>query len=362
MIYLITGQPGHGKTLRAVELAVQFVEQGREVYAHGIRGLDYAKAGFHELADPTAWESLPDKAVIVLDECYTAFPQRSGASKVPAHVQAMATHRHRGFDFILIAQQASKQIDGFLLGLVERHEHVRRRYGRKVSIILWWDKFSTNLTRSDTKKLWAFPKKIMERNLYESTVEDTTQRKLPWFYYAIPVLLLCLGLAVWRIMAFFSPDAPAGPAAVSSSVPGALLSGSPLQAKRPDDLASFMRPRLAGQPWTAAAFDTRPIVSNPEIYCIAVEDGGCSCITEQGTKHVVEPKICRSIARDGVYNPTRQPRIDAPVPQPVAESRPVLGTVSAGVGESWPAGVGQPVYVPPASPGSWSPESGSSLH
>jgi hypothetical protein len=356
MIYLITGQPGHGKTLRAVQLAVEFVEKGREVYAHGIRGLDFNKAGFRELDDPTKWEDLPDRSVIVLDECYTVFPQRSGASKVPPHVQAMATHRHRGFDFILIAQQAQKQIDGFLLGLVERHEHVRRKFGLKKSVILWWDKFSPNVGSSDTKKLWSFPQKIMERNLYESTVEDTTQRKIPWFYFAIPVLLIAIALMYNRVMSFFQPPTPA-PTAQSASAQRSGFADQP-QLKRPEDIASWVRPRLAGQPWTAPAFDGRSIASNPEIYCIAVEDGGCSCITEQGTKYIVEVKMCRAIARDGVYNPTRQPVQQVPPPpvQTSSEPAPFVPRPLAGVPGA-ARGVGRSVYVPPASAGFGSPDS-----
>lgn len=74
MIYLITGQPGHGKTLRAMQLALEFQAKGRDVYVSGVRGLKTGEAGFFDLEDPKAWTSLPDGAVIVLDECYSAFP------------------------------------------------------------------------------------------------------------------------------------------------------------------------------------------------------------------------------------------------------------------------------------------------
>lgn len=80
--------------------------KGRAVYVHGVRGIDYAAAGFFPLDDPKDWQKLPDGAVVVVDECYSSFPRRMPGAKVPAYVDALATHRHRGFDFILICQQA----------------------------------------------------------------------------------------------------------------------------------------------------------------------------------------------------------------------------------------------------------------
>lgn len=314
MIYLITGQPGHGKTLRAMQLALEFQAQGREIYVSGIRGLKAAEAGFHELADPKQWQDLPDGSVIVLDECYTSFPRRMPGAKVPGYIEAMATHRHRGFDFILICQQAKQQMDGFLLGLVERHEHVRRRFGLQKSVILYWDKFTENTGNSDTKKLWPFPQEVMKRNLYESTVQDTTQRKVPWFFYALPVAVVILVLCVWEVHGFFAAKTKK-PAHQSGQVD---VSGLPLKASqasqfggqnaRPDDIAKWMTPRVPGQLWTAPAFDGQPVVSHPEIYCMALETGECNCITEQGTRYDVGLKVCRKLVYDGgYYNPTRPP-------------------------------------------------------
>lgn len=309
MIYLITGQPGHGKTLRAMQLALDFQAKGRDVYVSGVRGLKAGEAGFLELDDAKSWETLPDGAVVVLDECYSAFPRRMPGAKVPGYVEAMATHRHRGFDFVLICQQAKQQIDGFLLGLVDRHEHVRRRFGLQKSMILSWDKFSENTSDSATKSLWAFPKSVMRRKLYESTVQDTTKRVVPWFVWALPAALLVLGLLVWKVVSWFHPPAPAG-AVQSSSLPvvHSLSGAGGGESRRPDNIIKWMTPRVAGQPWTAPAFDQRPVVSEPEVYCIAYEDGRCGCITDQGTRYHMDVKMCRAMVENGgSYNPTRRP-------------------------------------------------------
>lgn len=358
MIYLETGQPGHGKTLRAMQLALEFQSKGRDVYVHGVRGLKYGETGFIELTDPRKWQDLPDGAVIVLDECYTAFPRRAPGAKVPDYVEAMATHRHRGFDFILICQQAKQQLDIFILGLIDRHEHIRRKFGFNKAVILWWDKFSENLNDSNTKIIWSYPRDVMKRNMYESTVQDTTQKKIPWYIWALPLSVIVLVLLVWKITAFFDPPKPVKVADKPDGKPAMLAGlggGGDQVEKRPDDIAKWLKPRIEGQPWTAPAYDKRPIVSAPELYCIAVDDGRCTCMTEQGTRYLVDVKICRSIASDGAYNPTRAPVQAAQVSQ---QQLPASDSVSSGghpvgVEGGWPAGVGAAEYKPPATPGSW---------
>ena len=56
-------------------------------------------------------------------------------------------------------------------------------------------------------------------------------------------------------------------------------------------------------PWSAPAYDTLEVRSVPKVYCVAVDDGRCSCMTEQGTRYGVEAKRCREIAANGLYNP-----------------------------------------------------------
>lgn len=308
MIYLKTGQPGHGKTLRAVQMALEFKAKGREVYAHGVRGLKYAEAGFHELPDPTKWQDLPDGAVIFIDECYTVFPKGGGTARVPEFIEKLATHRHRGFDFILVCQQASKQLHPFIQGLVDQHEHIRRKFGFKKSVILSWDRYESNTRNSDSKKLWSFPSALMKRNLYESTVQDTTEKRIPWWIFAFPILIALIIYMVHNSKSFWSGKAHGEEATQQQGRPGnhALTSGGDTQIKRPDDLVAWLKPRIEGQPWTAPAYDQRPVVSEPEVFCISVDDGRCRCITEQGTHYVMKPDLCRATASGGAYNPTRR--------------------------------------------------------
>lgn len=49
MIYWFTGQPGHGKTLHAIEKLLEYKDQGRMTFACNIREFDYAKTGVLEM-------------------------------------------------------------------------------------------------------------------------------------------------------------------------------------------------------------------------------------------------------------------------------------------------------------------------
>jgi len=168
--------------------------------------------------------------------------------------------------------------------------------------------------------------------------------------------MLALVLLVSRVLSFFDPPpAPSEPPVASSAAkPMGFLGGAGGDPdKRPDDLVAWLTPRLPGQPWTAPAYDKRPVVAQPELYCVAAEDGDCKCITEQGTRYVLDMQMCRVIAREGTYNPTRLPAVPAPSQaQPSSASAPSRSLDSAG-GLGWPSGVGQRAYTPPGAPGSW---------
>ncbi|WP_234817189.1 zonular occludens toxin domain-containing protein [Xanthomonas citri] len=136
MIYWFTGQPGHGKTLHAIEKLLEYKDQGRMVFACNIREFDYEKTGVLEMTPEQFrdWPNfMPDGAVALVDEAYEhgMLPKRPPGSKVPHHVEQLAKHRHRGLDFIFVSQSPDKQCDQFVHDLIERHVHVRRRFGTK---------------------------------------------------------------------------------------------------------------------------------------------------------------------------------------------------------------------------------------
>jgi zona occludens toxin len=322
-LHLITGQPGHGKSLYAISLGLAFVAEGREVYATGFKGLDYNSTGFKELpydftkfdsADRddqnrilTKWQQLPHGSVIMLDECYDYIPQRAAGKPVPPHVDSLARHRHTGHDIILVTQKHG-QIDSFVQGLIGQHTHVRRKFGLNAAALRKWDRFSANVLGNDTTEIqrWVYPKKNYA--LYTSATQHSVKRKLPWFVFALPIMICVVPLLGWYAWHGFSKQADVThvTGALATGAGGASQSGD--QSKRDDslrasDYARWMTARVPGQPWTAPAYDHLQTQSVPEIFCIAVEDMRCKCITEQGTTYALKLDLCRSVAKDGMYNP-----------------------------------------------------------
>lgn len=359
-IKLITGQPGHGKSLYAITLGLAFVAEGRPVYAAGFKDLDYAATGFLPLPDDfrafdprekddngrqlVKWQQLPHGAVIILDECYDYIPQRGAGKPVPPHIDSMARHRHTGHDIILVTQKHD-QIDGFVKGLIGTHVHVRRKFGWNAAVLRTWDRFSSNTMATDTvaTERWVYPKKNF--TLYKSATVHSVKRKTPWFVWFLPVGVAAVVGLLWLTWHNFSSmgEPPAKAAAVTGAyAPGAVAAGGGLAAAdermRANNWPAWMAPRVAGQPWTAPAWDGLQPQGVPDLYCIAVDDGRCKCITEQGTAYRVDHRVCQSIALNGVYNPFRRPLDERQhrgrdardsVPADAAEYRPVTEALGA---------------------------------
>lgn len=352
MILLLTGQPGHGKTAYGLVRAFELKKQGREVYAHGIKNLDYERAGFHQLDDPTKWQELPDGAVVLLDECYDTFPNRNPGAKVPEHVEAMARHRHRGFDFILIAQQGL-QLDPFLRGLYEEHIHVRKKFG-KVTKLLRWSQYQSNVkAKCADASDWVRPQWVFD--YYTSTVKDTSRLHVPKWIKVTAALFAIVVLGMWMLAGMWGADAQAGsgPSILPANLPGAPVTGGgtttgagePGQPKweTPTDYAQAHLPRFDTMPWTAPVYDDRRVTADPQLICMSSAPGqdsngdqlpgSCTCLTEQGTFYEISEPQCRRIARFGpVYNPYKEKDPSRPVlpaAQPDVIAPPASAVLSA---------------------------------
>lgn len=346
MITLITGQPGHGKTQWAIAQALKLVKEGRTVYAGNIRGLKYADAGFIPLDSLADWEQCPDGSVILWDECYDALPQRAPGRPVPSHIEALARHRHRGFDFLLVCQQP-KQLDSFVSGLIERHIHCRRKYGTKWVRLLEWDKWER-----DTEK--ALPLMVSNWRLdpsvwtyYESATQHTGKTRVPARYYALVGLALFLAVAIYAIPTMML-DRAAGYEAQAKAThdkPDAQAAGlawggvdnsrkrDQVDELRKTDPLAYMRARIPGMPWTAPAYDGFPIAEPPRLYCYISHKrskaGDCRCVTEgQNTSVYLDDELCRLTVQHGIYDPIErrsrqtQPVAAAPAPQPTRANPP----------------------------------------
>ncbi|MDV0438278.1 zonular occludens toxin domain-containing protein [Xanthomonas sacchari] len=345
MMYLITGQPGHGKTAYGIDRAFGFQKEKRAIYAHGIKDFDYERAGWHYLEDPTKWmEVVPHGSVIFLDECYTVFPNRNPGSKVPPHVEAMARHRHFGYDFILVAQQGL-QLDPFLRGLYDEHTHVRQTSLVKSKTKLKrWTQYQGNVNGPCADVIdWVRPKYVFD--YYTSTTLVTTKRSMPmWMRWVIVGVVFVLAVMLWlkhrysekmhqyeeQRTTLQAGDTVVPPASAASA------SGAPAPAHvmTADEYAKAHLPRFATMPWTAPIYDGAQPAVQPQLFCMSSLGGrdglghatepSCTCVTEQGTRYDLPQPQCRTVALNGApYNPYKQPSAPpAPYVPPQGQDAP----------------------------------------
>ncbi len=345
MYYQFTGQPGHGKTVLALKFALDMKAKAdklheenpakhplRQLYVCNVRDFNAGKAGAIELHPDQLkrWHELPefDGAIILVDEAYEhgMFPKRAPGSLVPEHVKQVAKHRHRGIDFVMICQSPARQQDDFLHDLIEEHYHVRRQYGLPFVRIKRFDRFERNPVKAQplTNTRTGYPKDVFK--LYTSTKYDTSEKRVPWFFYAIALVLLVVVLLVLYVSKRMD-DRFGGSASdevntsaglspgngAPATVPG-LMPGLTTQHQTLLEYEQAHQPRNDLKPWTAPVFDDRQVKSDPELFCMSSGQGQgadgdlalptCSCVTEQGTPYRIAIEQCHYVARWGApYNP-----------------------------------------------------------
>lgn len=354
MMYLISGQPGNGKTLRAMSMAQEFYEQNQQQVKEGkaqprrfftnIAGAttDENPEAFpwlEKLPEHNDWTQLPDGSFVLYDEAHSdgntqglerygrLFPStgKPGESDDP-RIRSMSTHRHRGFDLVFITQWPSK-IHHQVRSLIGSHTHMNRTFGMQRAGVLTWsrvqpDPYDERVRDKAEEEIWAYPKALYER--YRSATLHTASHKFKvpkrvWQGLSMAVTLI---VCVWLIWIFVVKPSTASPKKEEQGA-GALPTaaalaplGAGMAAARPltrEEYVAKHKPRVEFQPWSAPAFDERTVQSQPELYCMASgtteQDTTCTCVTEQGTKAKVSIPVCVAIARDGpAYNPYRAPR------------------------------------------------------
>lgn len=353
MMYLISGQPGNGKTLRAMAMLLEFHEQNMQQAKEGkaeIRRFFTNVAGATTEENPDAfpwleklpehndWTKLPDGAFVLYDEAHSdgntqglerygrLFPStgKPGESDDP-RIRSMSTHRHRGVDLVFVTQWPSK-IHHQVRTLIGAHVHMNRAFGMERAGVLTWgrvqpDPYDERVRDKAEEEIWSYPKDLYKR--YRSATLHTASHKfkVPARVWKGLSMVIAFIVAVWLVWIFIvkpgvdkrskaaeptvAATAAGGPAPFGAAPPAA-------QPLTPDEYAQQLRPRIPAQPWSAPVFDGRSVVSKPELYCMSsgttAQDTTCTCVTEQGTKHHIRLDLCVLIAREGPqYNPYREP-------------------------------------------------------
>ncbi|WP_149193474.1 zonular occludens toxin domain-containing protein [Luteimonas suaedae] len=392
MIILITGQPGNGKTLRAMALMLEEYERNAEAVKQGkeesrrffsnVAGSTTAEnqdafPWVEAMPDHNDWTQLPHGAYVLLDEAHAdgktpgleryghLFPStgRPGESD-DMRIRAMSTHRHGGYDLVLMTQWPTK-LHHQLRTLVGKHIHMNRAMGLQRAGVLTWtrtqvDPYDERQREKAEEEIWVYPKDLYGRyksaTLHTATYKFKVPRKI-WGALSMLLVALLVGWGLWLFV--FKPDAAASVSSEDTLEGSAALGQAPLGAAGPPrtsddgevrwlsstDYAEDHLPRFATMPWTAPVFDQRQVTVDPLLLCMSGEGGvdangewreaGCTCLTEQGTQYDIGQGECRRVARRGMpYNPYRaqaqSQQMYQQVPQHVEAPRLVSAPVVGG--------------------------------
>lgn len=204
MIHLITGLPGSGKSLLAVELILQNrdSEKIRPLYSN-ISGLDFDALRCFPLEEIETWYNLPDNSIIVVDECQRWFRPRPNGSTVPEYISRFETHRHHGHDIILITQHP-KLIDANIRRLVELHQHQYRAFGLEKRRVFEWNNCNEDPEPSNSEKTANKVSKPFNKELfqfYQSATVHTHKKRIPWNKIALAFgsLFFAVGMFGWVV-------------------------------------------------------------------------------------------------------------------------------------------------------------------
>lgn len=379
MLYLITGSPGSGKTLSAIDWILKLKEEnpGRLIYAANIDGLNVPGVIHMEHADVGRWFEVCEKnSIIFVDEAQRYWrAQRSGE---PAQsIIEMETHRHDGIDIVMMTQHPTF-LHSNIRKLINVHVHLVAY--TKNSALRWeWrechDDVQDNALRAGGEfKEWHYPARCFDS--YTSATQHTKRAKRPLrqilgrVALGFAALVLLGGVVVVGVLVARYRKGPSLTAVPALGLkPSAASSGDPRQGGRPvyatpADYADALRPRIESMPWSAPVYDGQAVTQHPRLYCIAVEDPrACSCVTEQGTHPKVSDAVCHYIAMNGPeydpFLPDKRQDFQPPAGQLPAQPPAVVSvppsSPSLATATGWPSGVGSAEYTPPGAPGSWNP-------
>lgn len=374
MLYLITGKPGAGKTLHLISMLKNDPDfKNRKVYIDGIEILDneaIPNEAMPENCNGSNWhEWLPDGAILIIDECQRYWRPRPNGSAVPAAIQAMETHRHKGVDIYLITQMPTK-IDKAIRELVEAHKHFSKS-PLGIRRVMEWARVGNPETKADVSQALIKPYKLDKScyDLYKSSVQHNEAKEPKSLVrFVIPLFVLGgIALLWYSLSSLFGDDSPfkdkpkqpkqsqqqaaqnqqqtsqqptiPTPESMKSGVVGAFDNGKDKKAasepatqdgqdtqnrQQTETLKeSDFEPSIAGQPWTAPAYahlsGKSQIKSMPYPVACVKTASSCTCYTEQGTIiDGMSKSECRKRMAKGLYNPYRT--TEETLPKPIERS------------------------------------------
>ena len=362
-ITLVTGLPGHGKTLWTLARMKPLADaENRPVFHNHIDGLAIDGWVAH---DADKWFDLPPNSYMVIDEARKVFPPRARAAAQPKHVEELGEHRHMGIDLFIISQHPM-QLDTELRKLVDRHFHVVRKFGTRWATVY---EFPSGVQDSPEKNKqkngvvrheWKYPKNVF--GWYKSAEVHTVKARLPlrvWMFFATMILV---PVAIWFVYQRLYVQhglgvAAAAQAASAASAPWRVAPGRVAgqgNARQADvmteaEYLARFRPKIVGLAFTAPVYDelTKPVEAVYPSVCAYSPDFPCRCWSNRGFSLVVPRQLCEQLAKEPMdpYWLRRGPHglerpgdgggtagdagSDGHLVQPVGADRPLIASVQA---------------------------------
>ncbi|MBA1147947.1 hypothetical protein H0Z60_12915 [Ectothiorhodospiraceae bacterium WFHF3C12] len=225
MITILTGVPGSGKTLYAVQMLQKAMGEGRECFTD----IEGCKLGCAEA--PEDWRDAPDGALLVYDEAHQSFPAtgKAGLSNDP-RVRDLDEHRHRGLDLVFITQ-ASTRLHHDIRKLASEHIHLQRVFGTPAASVFRHARAFNENDKADREtadqSTWSFPRKLY--GTYSSAVMHTARVRLP--RKVVGAFLVAGVLLAWAVYSLSTNDFLHEPQAAQAAAGQAAEPAAPAAAE-----------------------------------------------------------------------------------------------------------------------------------
>ncbi|OZY86759.1 hypothetical protein CBP51_07040 [Cellvibrio mixtus] len=326
MIYLFTGAPGSSKTLNVIKMISEdSTYKGRDIYYHRIKELKMPWIALDE-NEVKEWDTLPNGAVLVVDEAQYLMPVRDPRKPLPEWILKMSEHRHKGYDLIFLTQSPNLLDAGFRR-FVGRHTHIERIFGLESAKWLTWEKCVTEVDdhfkrKEAVIKRVGFDKKYF--GTYKSAEVHTHKRKIPAKVF-IPFIALffLIGLVIYFLNSWGNridnAELPKSITAPVEKLAGMVNSGSiavngaggTSASLSTEEYIRVHTPRLPDVPWSAPVYDALTVPKTfPRPQCIRFNRGYdnppvCRCYSQQATPLNISEKACNRYVDNGYFDHTR---------------------------------------------------------
>lgn len=329
MIYSISGQPGNGKSLRAMALLLEAYEQDQAAVKAGKKQprrffTNITGAAPNELYDlgdgkppvmnPDAfpwverlpahndWTLLPHGSFVVYDEAHSdgvtpgleryglLFPAtgKPGESQDP-RIRAMSTSRSSfSIDIVLITQYPNK-IHHQVRTLVGQHMHMNRAMGLEAAGMFTWsrtqpDPYDEQAREKAEEEIWKYPKDLYKRYI-SATIHTTSHKfRIPKKVWSGVSMLVVSGLVAWFLYHLLVPESARSKEAKPPQAEASLL--APAGASTPDETQLF-----PGQK-KYVSIDTE---RSPALAGCVASDRGCRCFADDGFLIDMSERECRTL-------------------------------------------------------------------